>query len=300
MTMIGKNVFGLLLSILIMVAGFGIAGNFGMYFNISGFLIVVGGTLGCVLISYRAERLAVVYKVIVGSYRHPTKEPREIVEILIDLAVKSHVRGILSLQEDENETSLLFLRNALGLVVDGRRADEIRDLLNSEMYFFKLRRDDCERIVRTIANYFPPFGLIGSIVGLVALMSGIDDPKVILASVPIALTATLYGLIFSNFLFLPFAANLAERTNQELLLQRMIMEGVLAIQSEMNPRLLETRLKSFLTPSSRAGQVVSLARIQQKFKIKGEVQEANVESAPGATTLQDADNSQQLAQGIYG
>jgi chemotaxis protein MotA len=69
---------------------------------------------------------------------------------------------------------------------------------------------------------------------------------------------------------LPFAANLAERTSQELLLQRMIVEGVLAIQSEMNPRLLEIKLKSFLTPSSRAGQMVSLVRIQQKFKIKAE------------------------------
>lgn len=275
--MVAKNISGLLLCLLMMATGFVIAGNYGMYFNISGLLIVLGGTCGCALISYRLERLIVIYRVIVGSYRHPSKEPREIVEILIDLAVKSHMRGILSLQEDENETTLLFLRGALGLLVDGRQADEIQDMLNSEMYFFKLRRDDAERIIRTIANYFPPFGLIGSIVGLVALMSGINDPMVILTSVPIALTSTLYGLIFSNFFFLPFAANLAERTSQELLLQRMIVEGVLAIHSEMSPRLLEAKLKSFLTPSSRAGQLVSLARIQQKFKIKAEA-EANADT----------------------
>lgn len=268
--MLAKNISGLILCLLMLVAGFVIAGNTGMYFNVSGLLIVLGGTCGCALISYRLERLIVIYQVIAGSYRHPSKEPREIVEIMIDLAVKSHMRGILSLQEDENETTLLFLRGALGLLVDGRRAEEIQDMLNSEMYFFKLRRDDAERIIRTIANYFPPFGLIGSIVGLVAMMAGINDPLVILGSVPIALTSTLYGLIFSNLFFLPFAANLAERTSQELLLQRMIVEGVLAIHSEMSPRLLEAKLKSFLTPSSRAGQLVSLARIQQKFKIKAE------------------------------
>jgi chemotaxis protein MotA len=266
----GKNIFGFLLCLLIMTAGFYIAGNYGVYFNLSGFLIVMGGTFGCALISYRVERLAIVYKVIVESYRHKTKEPGVIVEILTDLAVKSHMRGILSLQEDESETTLLFLRGALGLLVDGRQASEIQDILNSEIYFFKLRRDEAERIIRTIANYFPPFGLIGSIVGLVALTAGIKDPAVILPSVSIALTATLYGLVFSNFFFLPFAANLAERTSQELLLQRMIVEGVLAIQSEMNPRLLEIKLKWFLTPSSRAGQMVSLVRIQQKFKIKAE------------------------------
>lgn len=265
---VNKNILGLLITLLITLAGFLIAGNLGMYFNLAGFLIVIGGSFGCALISYRFERLATVYHIILSSYRHRPKQPQEIVEILIDLAVKSRFSGILSLQEDEQETSILFLRGALGLLVDGRQPDEIQDILNSEMYFFKMRRDDAERIIRTIANYFPPFGLIGSIVGLVAMMGNAGDPAVILTAVPIALTSTLYGLIFSNFFFLPFAANLSERTSQELLLQRMILEGVLAIQSEMNPRLLETKLKSFLTPSMRDGKMVSLDRIKQRFKIK--------------------------------
>jgi chemotaxis protein MotA len=265
-----KNLIGLLLTLFITLAGFSMAGNLGMYFNLSGFLIVTGGSLGCALISYRLERLAVVYRVILSSYKHRPKQPREIVEILIDLTVKSRFSGILSLQEDERETSILFLRGALGLLVDGHQPNEVQDILNSEMYFFKLRRDDAERIIRTIANYFPPFGLIGSIVGLVAMMVNVGDASVILASVPIALTSTLYGLVFSNFFFLPFAANLSERTSQELLLQRMILEGVLAIQSEMNPRLLETKLKSFLTPSMRDGKMVSLDKIKQKFKIYDE------------------------------
>jgi chemotaxis protein MotA len=262
-----KNMIGLLLTLLITLAGFILAGNLGMYFNLSGFLIVIGGSFGCALLSYRLERLSVVYHVVLSSYKHRPKQPREIVEILIDLAVKSRFSGILSLQEDERETSILFLRGALGLLVDGRQPNEVQDILNSEMYFFKLRRDDAERIIRTLANYFPPFGLIGSIVGLVAMMANVNDSSVVLASVPIALTSTLYGLVFSNFFFLPFAANLSERTSQELLLQRMILEGVLAIQSEMNPRLLEIKLKSFLTPSMRDGKMVSIDKIKQRFKI---------------------------------
>ena len=240
--LLNKNMIGLLLTLFITLAGFLLAGNLGMYFNLSGFLIVMGGSFGCALISYRLDRLAVVYRVILSSYNHRPKQPREIVEILIDLAVKSRFSGILSLQEDERETSILFLRGALGLLVDGRQPSEVQDILGSEMYFFKQRRDDAERIIRTIANYFPPFGLIGSIVGLVAMMVNVGDSSVILASVPIALTSTLYGLVLSNFFFLPFAANLSERTSQELLLQRMILDGVLAIQSDMNPRLLETKI----------------------------------------------------------
>lgn len=190
-------------------------------------------------------------KVIISSYGHRQKTEREIVEILVDLSVKSRMEGILALQKEEQETSILFLRRALGCLVDGYSIDQIREILNTEMYFFRLRREDLERIVRSVADYFPTFGIIGSVVGLIAMLSGIGDTTLIIKAVPIALTSTLYGLILSNFVFLPFAANLKERTNQELLLQKIITEAIIAIDSEVNPVILKTRLDSFLTPSER-------------------------------------------------
>jgi chemotaxis protein MotA len=93
---------------------------------------------------------------------------------------------------------------------------------------------------------------------------------VILATVPVALTSTLYGVIFANFFFIPFAANLRERTDHELLLQKIITDGIMAIESEVDPRVLERKLKSFLTPSSREGRLVSLERIRARFNIKPE------------------------------
>ena len=164
----------------------------------------------------------------------------------------------------------MALRTALGYLVDGYNEQQIRDLLSTEMYFFRMRRDDSERVLRTMADLFPSFGIIGSVVGLIGMIAGVGDTGVILATVPIALTSTLYGIVFSNFFFVPFAARLHERTNHELLLQKIIMEGVIAISSEINPRMLEVKLKSFLTPSSRAGKLVSLRRIQQRFHIKKE------------------------------
>lgn len=262
-----KNIIGLLFCVILLCTGFFIHGNVGLYFNISGALIVLGGTFGATLITYRLERLKIVYKVLRSSYRGRTKMPEDIVEILVDLSVKSKFKGLLSLQEDEEETSLLFLRRSLGLLVDGFKGDEIRDILNTEMYFFKLRREDCERVVRTMAELFPSFGLVGSVVGLISMLSGVGSSEVILATVPIALTSTLYGVILANFFCVPFAGNLREKTDQELLLQKIIMEGVIAIESEMDPRVLERKLKSFLTPSSRNVKLVSLERIQERFNI---------------------------------
>lgn len=265
-----KNTIGLLICVILFCVGFVIHGNIGLYFNLAGLLIVVGGTLGASFICFRTKRLDIVCKVLLSSYRTKVKEPEEIVEIMVDLSVKRKIRGILSLQEDEEETSLLFLRRALGFLVDNFRGPQIRDFLNTEMYFFKTRREETERVLRTMAEICPAFGLVGSVVGLIGMLAGIGSTSVILATLPIALTSTLYGVVFANFFFVPFAENIRERTYQELLLQKIIMEGVIAIDSEIKPRILERKLKSFLTPSSRRGRLVSLERIQEKFKIKPE------------------------------
>ena len=130
-----------------------------------------------------------------------------------------------------------------------------------------MRREDSERVLRTIADFFPAFGITGSVVGLISMLGGIGDTSVILKAVPIALTSTLYGIICANFFFLPFASFLRERTNQELLLQKIILEGVIAIDSEINPAILKTKLESFLTPSERQGTLVSYQRLKERFNI---------------------------------
>jgi chemotaxis protein MotA len=266
-----KNVVGLILCSGLFVLGFFLNGNVGLYFNLAGMLIVVGGTLGATMISFRLKRLQILYHVLRGCYKTRVKEPHEIVEILVDLSVKSRLRGLLSLQEDEDETSILFLRRALGFLVDGYPAQQIKEILSTEMYFFKVRRYDSERVLRTMAEICPAFGLVGSVVGLIGMLAGVGDQSIFLKTLPIALTSTLYGVVFANFLFMPLASNIRERTDRELLLQKIIMEGTMAIATELNPRVLEMKLKSFLTPSLRKGRLVSLKRIQEKFKIKEEV-----------------------------
>ena len=262
-----RTVIGVVAFVLLFLSGFAIHGHLGLYFNLAGFLIVVGGAAGAAYVAYGHERLTVVATVVLQSYRTEPKSPREIVEILVNLAVKSRFEGILSLENDEKETSIIFLREALGLLVDGFDGEAIRSYLASEMNFFKLRREAFEQVLRAIADFLPAFGLVGSIVGMIGMLAGVGNTTIILAAVPVALTSTLYGVVFANFLILPFAAKLRERTNRELLLQKIIIEGMVAIESEMNPRLLERKLKSFLTPASRRGRLVSLKKIQERFKI---------------------------------
>jgi len=272
-----KYLIGLLLSCSLFILGFLIHGNIALYFNLSGLLIVCGGTLTASLISFKYEQLVIVTKVLISAYRRPIKRETEIINILIDLSIRSRAEGILSLQNQENEATILFLRRALGCLVDGYHIEQIRDILNTEMYFFKLRRENSERILRAIADYFPAFGIIGSVVGLITMIGGIGDTSIILKAIPIALTSTLYGLIFANFFFLPFASVIKERTNRELLMQKIILEGIIAINSEMNSVILKTKLESFLTPSERKEALVPYAKIRERFNIEKKEEQKDLE-----------------------
>ena len=263
-----KNSLGLILCLAVFAAGFILHGNLVMYLNLSGLLIVLGGTLGATLISHRLGRVQVTFRILKNSFNKAIKEPEDIVEILVDLSVKSRYQGILSLEEDEAETSILFLRRALGFLVDGMSSEHIRESLNVESYFFRLRRERCERLLRDMAVYAPAFGLVGSVVGLIGMVAGVGDTQVVLATIPVALTSTLYGVILANFFFVPFASAIRERTEQEVLLQKIIMEAVIAIQDEVNPRILEQKLKCFITPSSRHVKLVSIEKIRERFNIQ--------------------------------
>jgi len=237
----GRNIIGLAICTGLFLSGFFIHGNTGLYLNLSGFLIVIGGTiggtLGATFLSYRMDRILILMKVVKTAYGKPVRESDEIVRILVDLSVKKRMQGALALQEDEDEITIMFLRQAIGMLIDGYDQDQIRDHLRAEMYFFRMRRDETLRVLQTMADIAPSFGLVGSVVGLIGMLAGAGNSAVIMATVPIALTSTLYGVVLANFVFVPVTACIRERTVQELFLQNIITEGVLAIARDLHPRI---------------------------------------------------------------
>ena len=123
------------------------------------------------------KRIEILFKVLKTSYGKAIKSPNEIVNILVDLSVKKRVKGLLALQDDEDETAIVFLRQALGLLVDGFSKEQIRESLNGEMYFFRMRRDETRRVLQTMADVAPSFGLVGSVVGLIHQFSICSETK---------------------------------------------------------------------------------------------------------------------------
>ncbi|MCJ2163963.1 MULTISPECIES: MotA/TolQ/ExbB proton channel family protein [unclassified Pseudodesulfovibrio] len=260
-----KNYIGVAVSLIIFMCSFLLTGAAGAYFNLAAFLVVVSGLTAAMLISYPVKHVKNAFRVARNAYSNGQSTAEEIVNTLLDLSVKSKVDGVLSLERSANKATSSFMKNGLILLVDNYKEEEIRECLNAEMAFFNLRRQQSERFFLTLARTAPAFGVAGSVIGLIGLLMGINDTAVILKNIPVAFISTLYGLVLSHLIFSPIAENINFSTRAELLNQKLVMEGIVAISKEQNSYKLERKLASFLTPSEREGKTETLRRITRKY-----------------------------------
>ena len=256
---------GIVFFLILFFGSFALSDGAHMMVNVIGLIVVVAGTLGAAFMSYPSSELIAAYRVAVNSYRTAPVAEKEVVDALLDLSLKSRLDGLLALEKAEEGTSVLFLRRALTLVVDGFKVDDVRDSLNTESFFFQQRRTKQERVFRHLARLAPAFGVTGSVIGLIGMLAGIGDTGVIIQTIPVALTSTLYGIVLANFFLTPLAENIYSKTQNELLMQRLVIEGVALIASEYNTLKLQTKLESFLTPSVRETQHRSLEDIKAHY-----------------------------------
>jgi chemotaxis protein MotA len=259
------NLIGFIVCTAILLASFIFDENQALYYNTTALMIVLGGTFGVMFISYPAQRIFSSFIVMRRTYLANLPTEAEIVNALLDFALKSKYDGVLSLEEETDRSTTLFLKDGLNMIVDGYHSDEIRDVLGTEMHFFRQRREQSERIFRSMARAAPAFGLIGSVIGLMGMLTGVGDAGVIIKTIPVALVSTLYGILFGSFVFTPIAESIYARTQSELLLANVILNGLVAINNEQDTYKLERKLCSFLTPAVRPVHEKSFQDLRRQY-----------------------------------
>ncbi len=265
------NIAGIIICAVAFIGSFTFVGGLGAFWNLAAFLVVVAG-LGCtVFLSYPYEKIVSALRVARGTYAHKQTTPEQIVSVLLDLSVKCKVDGILSLDRIQQKTTISFLKSGLIFLVDNYKEREIRDFLSTEMAFFNLRRQQSERVFQTMARVAPAFGVAGSVIGLIGLLMGIQDTAVILKNIPVAFISTLYGVVLGNMIFSPIAEAIHFNTKSELLNQKLIMEGIIAIGNEQASYKIEKKLCSFLAPSEREGKAERLRSVTKQYMKKKRV-----------------------------
>ncbi|NLL41740.1 MAG: motility protein A, partial [Firmicutes bacterium] len=173
------------------------------------------------------------------------------IDILVDFAETSRREGLLALEEKAQAIDEPFLQKGIQLVVDGTDAELVRNILEIELIFLEERHRLGQKIFEQMGALSPAYGMIGTLIGLIAMLGALDNPDQIGMGMAVALITTLYGSVASNLIFLPLAGKLGIKSDEEILLKQVMIEGILSIQAGENPRIVEEKLKSFLSPAER-------------------------------------------------
>lgn len=226
----------------------------GAYIDVPSVLIVVGGTIGVVLMNFPMPKALGVSKVIMKAIMYKGQEPADLIQQLVDFAVKARRDGILSLESAEDEVSDEFLKKGIRLAVDGTEPDVIKAILETELDYTSDRHKEGAGVLGSMTDYAPAMGMVGTLVGLVAMLQQMEDPASIGPAMAVALLTTLYGAVLANMFSGPLAGKLGVRAGEERLLREVMIAGIMAIQAGDNPRIVEQKLNAFLPPKLRKSQ----------------------------------------------
>ena len=229
----------------------GIGSNLQSMLDPASMIIVVGGTMAAALIANPLQEVVSLIAVYKNAILTSVPVPTELIERIVGFAETARREGILALEQAIEDGDDTFLSQGVRLAVDGTEPDLIMDILETELQFIEERHQLGQDIIANMANAAPAFGMIGTLIGLVIMLKNMDDPAAIGPGMAIALLTTMYGAIMSNILFGPIAQKLKTYSKKEVLSKRMIIEGIMSIQSGDNPRIVEHKLSVFLAPKMR-------------------------------------------------
>jgi len=245
------TIIGIIGGIAFMVMGIALGGSFLIFIHVPSMLIVVGGAGSSVLISYPLSDVLGVIGTVKNAFVSQPASPTQIIQQLVSFATKARREGILTLETEIDEETDTFLAQGVRLAIDGTAPELIKDILITELTYVESRHSTGQGVLGKLGEFAPAFGMIGTLIGLVSMLSNLSDPSQIGSGMATALLTTLYGAIIANFLALPLAAKLKNRTESEVLAKELIIEGILSIQSGDNPRVVEQKLKAFISPNLR-------------------------------------------------
>jgi chemotaxis protein MotA len=214
-------------------------------------IIVGGGTIAASLIANPLQEVVNLVGVYKKAIFTNVPVPTELIERIVGFAETARREGILALEQAIEDGDDIFLSSGVRLAVDGTEPDLIMDILETELQFVEERHKQGQEIIANMGNAAPAFGMIGTLIGLVIMLKNMDDPAAIGPGMAIALLTTMYGAIMANILFGPISAKLKIYSQKEVLAKRMIIEGIMSIQSGDNPRIVEHKLSVFLSPKVR-------------------------------------------------
>jgi chemotaxis protein MotA len=229
-------------------------GQIGVYLNVQGVILVIGASVTVTFFAFPARSVKKIGAIIKKAFFYESQSIEQLIQDLVSYAEIARRDGILSLENSTKDIKDPFIVRGIQMAVDGTDPELIEQIMNNELENLVERHEQGKGMLDAIGKYAPAFGMIGTLVGLVGMLSNLDNPKAIGPGLATALLTTFYGALLANAMALPLSDRLQRRSAEEVLYKTIIIKGVMAIQSGDNPRIVEQKLRTFLPPSARPSE----------------------------------------------
>lgn len=241
------TILGLVIALVGILTGHLLEGsNFGILFQAAAFMIVLGGTLGAVMVQSPRKVFATAMRMGRWAFVTPKFNGQEMIAQLTEWGALVRRDGVLALEARLEGIADPFVRKGVQLLVDGHNADEIREVLEIETQTWEQLRWQSARVWESAAGYSPTVGIIGAVMGLMHVMQNLSEPSKLGGGIAVAFVATIYGVAFANLLFLPVANKLKSIIQHQTHMRDMIVDGLCGVAKGENPRIIEYRLQGYL------------------------------------------------------
>jgi|CXWL01.1.fsa_nt_gi chemotaxis protein MotA len=247
-----SSLIGFLLAIILIVGSILIGSSpISAFIDIPSILIVFGGSIGAAMICFPIKSIIGMPRVMMKVFRSTPVDVKGMIVQIVSLAETARRDGLLALEGRLEEVTNPFIKLGIQLAVDGTRPEVIEDILRTEIDAISGRHREGKAVMDQLGRFAPAYGMIGTLLGLIMMLSNMADPSGIGSGMAVALITTLYGAVASNVVFMPFAEKLASNNKYELNALEIVVRGVMAIQSGENPRVIEQKLYTFLPAKQR-------------------------------------------------
>lgn len=242
---------GFLIAWILVIGGMASGGNLGAYVDFPSLLITVGGTLGAIIMAHPGNVLKSVGGTIKSAFVSNDPNLLATVQTIVSFAEKARREGLLALESDVSDLDDEFLKKSIQLVVDGTDPELVKAILDTEIGILEDRHSVNKALFDAAAELAPAYGMIGTLIGLIAMLGNLQEVEKLGPGMAVALITTMYGSMMANMFCIPISKKLAARSSKEIVSMELMVEGILAIQAGENPRIVEEKLKVFLPPKLR-------------------------------------------------
>jgi chemotaxis protein MotA len=226
-------------------------GSLGGIIDIPSVFVTIGGSYATLFIVAPLKQALGLFKCMGRAFKTFDNKEEDKIRTLYQLSESARREGLLALDEKLNDLDDNFMKDGLKMVVDGTDGNVVRTIMESEMSASEGRHLSMVNVVNQWAGFGPGFGMMGTVIGLIGMLNNLEDKSSLGPNMAVALITTLYGSMLANWLVAPFANKLMAQNAQEMTAQEMILEGVLSIQAGDNPRILASKLLTYLDPKTR-------------------------------------------------